>query len=156
MTVSGKTTTPKSCLLFCNYFKDDIPCICATLCKLSKSKWYKMRICEGCCVVRRCMSDNTTEPCENLPKVKKSCRDHFKLPNNFRTEVLENILNSIPDQLLDFLLIFKLVNKSVWNSGTQFNLIQMKKDMPFQISLGKRGESSLSVKFSLYTIQNNR
>jgi len=59
------------------------------------------------------MSGDTTQPCKNLPAVKKCCRDHFKLPNNFPTEVLENILNSITDQLLDFSLIFRLVKKSV-------------------------------------------
>lgn len=52
-------------------------------------------------------------PVRIFQRLKKSCRDHFKLPNNFPTEVLENILNSITDQLLDFLLIFRLVNKSV-------------------------------------------
>lgn len=156
MTVSAKTPTPKSCPLFCNYLKDHIPFICATLCKLSRSKWYKMLICKGCCVMRRCMSDDTAPPCKNLPKVKKSCRDHFKLPNNFPTEVLENILNSVTDQLLEFLFIFRLVNKSVWNSRTQFNPIQMKRDMPLKISSGKRDKSSLGVNFSLHTIQNNR
>lgn len=75
-------------------------------------KWHKILISKGCCVARRCVSDGTARPGKNLPKVKKSCRNHLKLPTNFPTEPLENILDAVAGHLLDILLIFRLVNKS--------------------------------------------
>lgn len=46
-------------------FQGPIPCISATLCKLFRSKCYKMLICEGCCVVIGACE--TTPPCPARP-----------------------------------------------------------------------------------------
>lgn len=110
MTGDGKTTAPKSCPLSCSYFNGYVSCIHATLRKLSRSKCYKMLICKGCCVViGACQTTAPSWLCKNLPKVKKSCRDHFKSGNNnFATEVLENTFNSIVDQLLDIFITFQI------------------------------------------------
>lgn len=97
----------------------------------------------------RCMSDNTTLLCKTLPKVKKSRRDHFKSGNNFPTEVLRKYFKF--NCLLTprfFLLVFRLTNRSVWNSRTPFNSIQMKSDMPLKISLEKRDKSTQPVSVS--------
>lgn len=94
VSVSGKTTAPKSYPLFCSCFKDNIPSVCATLCQLPRCNGFKMLVCKGCCVWGGACLITPPGAVKIFPRLKNSAENISNFQITFpQTEVLENILN---------------------------------------------------------------